>query len=121
MAELRLITVNEITNRTTKLAMSVVEETPHASPIMSEPKFGRMNSAREIVPTNFTVSNMTLKISLENGNKKEMPQSRFEGWFGLVPVFSEQYAEVRALRCQTCADAWKRGRKWAEWPGLWKR
>jgi hypothetical protein len=42
---------------------------------MSEPKFGRMNSAREITPTNFTVSNITLKIPLENGNKKEMPQS----------------------------------------------
>jgi hypothetical protein len=31
-----------------------------------------MNSAREIVPTSFTVSNMTLRISLENENKKEM-------------------------------------------------
>jgi len=97
MAELRLITVNEITNRTTKLAMFIVEETPHANPIMSEPKFGRMNSAREIVPANFTVLNITLRIPLENGNKKEMSQSRFEAWFGLVPVFPEQYAEVRAL------------------------
>lgn len=78
MAELRLITVNEITNRTTRPAMSAIEETPHASPIISEPKFGRMNSAREIVPTNFTVSNITLKISLDNGNKKETFQSRFE-------------------------------------------
>ena len=121
MAELRLITVNEITNRTTKLAMSVVEETPHASPIISEPKFGRMNSAREIIPTNFTLSNITLKSPLENGNKKEMPQNRFEAGFGLVPVFSKQYAEAPALRCQTCADVWKRGRIWAEWPGLWKR
>jgi hypothetical protein len=78
MAELRLITANEITNRTAKLAMSIVEETPHASPIISEPRFGRMNSAREIVPTNFTVSNMTLKISLENENKKEMSQSSWK-------------------------------------------
>ena len=66
MAELRLITANDKTIRTNKSAMLVDGVAPQASPMISDPRFGNRNSALEIVPSDFMVSDMALSTDLLN-------------------------------------------------------
>lgn len=42
---------------------SVEVQKPHASPMISEPKLGRINSALETMPNSFMVSNMLFSRS----------------------------------------------------------
>jgi hypothetical protein len=60
MAELRLIIAKDKTILIAKSPRPVDGVAPHASPIMSEPRFGSMNSALERVPNVFTVPDMAL-------------------------------------------------------------
>ena len=66
MAELRLIMAKDKIIITTNSPMLVDGIAPQASPIMSDPKFGSRNSALEIVPSDFMVSNMALSIVCRN-------------------------------------------------------
>jgi hypothetical protein len=65
MAELRLIIVKDRTIRTAKSTMLSEDVAPQASPIMSDPRFGSRNSALEMVPSDFMVSNMILSTSIK--------------------------------------------------------
>jgi hypothetical protein len=71
MAELRLITQKDSTIKTTKSPTLVDAVAPQASPMISDPKFGIMNSALETVPSNFTVSNMTLSTVFRSEENKK--------------------------------------------------
>jgi len=53
-----LITEKDKTTMIIKLVKSIGEVAPQAIPIMSEPRFGRRNSALEITASNFIVSNI---------------------------------------------------------------
>ena len=57
MAELRLIILKDRAIRTTKLVRLMGGVAPQASPIISEPRFGRRNSALETVANSFMVLN----------------------------------------------------------------
>lgn len=58
MAELRLIVEKAKTSRTTNLVKFIGGEAPQASPMISDPKFGRMNSALDTVPNSLIASSM---------------------------------------------------------------
>jgi hypothetical protein len=63
MAELRLIMVKDRTIRTAKSTMLAEDVAPQASPIMSDPRFGSMNSDLETVLNDFMVSDTILPTS----------------------------------------------------------
>ena len=58
MAELRLIMTKDRIMRTARSPMLVEGVAPQASPIMSDPRFGSRNSARETVANDFMVSSI---------------------------------------------------------------
>ena len=62
MAELRLIMVKDRAIRTSRLIRLMGGVAPQASPIMSEPRFGRRNSALEMVANCLMVSVMALSL-----------------------------------------------------------
>jgi len=64
MAELRFMIVKDNTTITAKSVKNKGGETPQASPRMSEPKFGRINSALETMPSDLNVWNMILPRKL---------------------------------------------------------
>jgi hypothetical protein len=71
MAELRLIMVNDKAIRTTKSPILVEGVAPHASPIISDPRFGSRNSDLEMVPNDFMVSNMALPTKCKGLENKK--------------------------------------------------
>jgi len=64
MTELRFMIVKDNTTRTIKSVKDKSGETPQASPKISEPKFGRINSALETMPNDFNVWSMILPRKL---------------------------------------------------------
>ena len=66
MAELKLIIVKERATRTIRLSNDAGGVTPQASPMISEPKFGRRNSALDTVPSSFIVSGMASPKPIES-------------------------------------------------------
>jgi hypothetical protein len=70
--------------RTAKSTMLSEDVAPQASPIISDPRFGSKNSAREMVPSDLMVSNIILSTNMKALRIKSM---RFETAKGIV-VFS---------------------------------
>jgi hypothetical protein len=72
IAELRFIMAKDRTTKTAPLIKPKGGLAPQASPIISEPKFGRRNSDLETVANNFILSNMMVPTPRKGGfNQKK--------------------------------------------------